>query len=399
MPLRPLTAIEQVRAARLAQASIDFSLFQPTATGLRKSILDATFPVRCFLQEHGLHDYQHQRCGPAFKVMHDALLIHEDTTQRAKASLYRPQTKSGDPRFWFRGLRDIAQPDDIMALTAHNSRLIVFNLTRLDVVSVLNETQSGPLWNVLTAIQTATQSVADELLGKLRALARRGPLPSVMNRRADTAIGRTLESALGIPINSSPMPDYKGIELKSYRRRRASKSTRKTLFAKVPSWKISQFGSSRQIVETFGYPRGQDLKLYCTVSTQQPNSQGLSLSIDARNGLLHEVSDRPEIGAFATWSLHDLRQTLMQKHNETFWVGATVQRIDGREHFCLTEVLHTRNPIGAQFDLLLANGAITVDHLIKKQPSGRVAEKGPLFKISPESLEQLFPPSVRHTLI
>lgn len=35
--------------------------------------------------------------------------------------------------------------------------------------------------------------------------------------QADTAIGRTLETLLGININSSKQPDYKGIELKAFR--------------------------------------------------------------------------------------------------------------------------------------------------------------------------------------
>ena len=43
----------------------------------------------------------------------------------------------------------------------------------------------------------------------------KGFVPSIMNIRADTAVGRTLETALGIPINSAKEPDYRGIELKS----------------------------------------------------------------------------------------------------------------------------------------------------------------------------------------
>ena len=70
------------------------------------------------------------------------------------------------------------------------------------------------------------------------------PIPSMVN--ADTSVGRTLETALGIDINSSKLPDYKGIELKSFR---ANKGNRKNLFAQVPNWKISKFKRSAEIWE------------------------------------------------------------------------------------------------------------------------------------------------------
>ncbi|WP_425466131.1 MvaI/BcnI family restriction endonuclease [Ostreiculturibacter nitratireducens] len=62
------------------------------------------------------------------------------------------------------------------------------------------------------------------------------------------------------------------------------------------------------------------------------------------------------------------------------------------------EVLHTRKPILSQFDLLLEQGEITMDHLLKRTPKGRVSEKGPLFKINAGSLGLLFPPSKSYAL-
>ena len=60
----------------------------------------------------------------------------------------------------------------------------------------------------------------------LNKISAQGPIPALL--QADTAIGRTLETLLGIDINSSKKPDYKGIELKSYRDK---KGNRKNLFA------------------------------------------------------------------------------------------------------------------------------------------------------------------------
>ncbi|MFY0690763.1 MAG: MvaI/BcnI restriction endonuclease family protein [Paracoccaceae bacterium] len=382
---------------------MDITLIQPTRTALGKAIMDATAPVRNYLKETGLHDFETQGRGARTNgVKLGALLISGTDLVETKASLYRPEAKpnkEGDPRIWFYGLPAYAKPDDMLALTEHEGQIAVINLTRVDVARVLDVQQAGPLWDILKDINAEATSVSGELLEKLRRIAAQGYVPSVMAERADTAIGRTLETALGITINSAREPDYKGIELKSYRRRRGSRENRKTLFAQVANWEISKFKSSREILDNFGYCGDDDFRLYCTVSTRTKNSQGLSFAIDERAGLLNEVSDRREIGAFASWSLKDLRQTLSKKHNETFWVSANSKELGGRDHFHFQDVLHTRKPILSQFDILIEQGEITMDHLIKRNSKGRVSEKGPLFKIKSQSLELLFPPSKKYALV
>ena len=399
MPLRPLTETERGRIRRLTAESVDITLVQPTRTGLEKSILDATAPLRNFLRANDIHDYDTQGKGAAeHGVKIDAILMDGHSATRSTASLYRPKTKNGDPRIWFTKLPVYADPDDMVAIAAFNNELVVFNLTKVDIDHLLDEQRSGALWELLTEIDSVATEIAEELLEKLRAIARFGMIESVMDQRADTAIGRTLETALGININSSKEPDYRGIELKSYRRRRGAKENRKTLFAQVPNWKISKFKSSREILDNFGYWRDSDFKLYCTISARASNSQGLSFMIDDKAGVLSEVSDQREIGAFASWYLKDLRDSLLKKHNETFWVSADVTSVGGRDHFSFRDVIHTRKPICSQFDILIEQGEITMDHLIKRNSKGRVSEKGPLFKISSSSLELLFPPSRTYLL-
>lgn len=400
MALRALTDIERGRIKRLTAESVDITLIQPTRTGLEKSILDATGAVRNFLRDRDLHDYDLQGQGASeHGVKLDALLMDEGSMTPSTASLYRPKTKNGDPRIWFTKLPAYADPDDMMAITAHEGRLVVLNLTKVDVDHVLDVKKSGALWELLSEVGSVATEVADELLEKLRRIARGGLVPSVMDARADTAVGRTLETALGIAINSAKEPDYKGIELKSYRRRKGSRENRKTLFAQVPNWGISKFKSSREILDNFGYWREPDFKLYCTVSTRTSNSQGLSFSLDEKAEMLSEVSDQRDIGAFASWRLKDLRVRLADKHNETFWVSADVEEQDGHDHFRFRDVIHTRKPIASQFDILIEQGEITMDHLIKRNAKGRVSEKGPLFKINSSSLELLFPPSKNYDLV
>lgn len=227
----------------------------------------------------------------------------------------------------------------------------------------------------------------------LRNIASEGPIPSMV--AADTSVGRTLETALGIDINSSKKPDYKGIELKSFR---SSRTNRKNLFAQVPDWTLSKFKSSAEILDAFGYQREDDFKLYCTVSAITSNSQGLSLRLDSDIKQLIENSNKPEIGDFVVWTLDKLHGRLKEKHKETFWVEAESTYIDGMEHFQYSFVEHTKKPITSQFDILLDQGIITLDHLIKRNFKGKVVEKGPLFKIKPSGLDLLFPPSEKYNL-
>lgn len=403
MPLRQLTAIERQRMKRLTAESVDITLLQPTWTALDKGYMDATAPVRNYLKENGLHDFELQGRGARENgVKIDAFLVSEQEQIKAPASLYKPKakpTKDGDPRIWFSKLHHHANPDDMLAVTEHDGQLVVINLTQVDVAHVLDVQQSGPLWDVLRDISAEATSIADELLGKLRLIAAGGYVPSIMDERADTAIGRTLEDALGIAMNARREPDYKGIELKSYRRKPKSRENRKQLFAKVPNWEISKFNSMTDVLDAFGYFRDGRDRLNCTVSAANVNSQGLTFKLDEKSGILNEVSTTTDHGAFASWYLSDLRADLEKKHAETFWVGAKVHPIDGREHFEFTDVIHTRKPIGSQFDILVEQGEITMDHMMKRLDSGRAHERGPSFKIGAGSLDLLFPPSKTYALV
>lgn len=205
-----------------------------------------------------------------------------------------------------------------------------------------------------------------------------------------TAVGRSIETALGIEINSSRQPDYKGIELKSGRSELMRTATRATLFACVPDWHLSACKSSEAILERFGYERGPDFKLYCTISTRRANSQGLQLRLDEAARWLREVAVRTPEEDVAIWQMGRLEKRLAEKHRETFWIKADAEtRADG-EWFRLHTITHTRNPNLPQLERLLAEGTVTLDHLIKRTPTGRAHEKGPLFKIERDKITELF---------
>lgn len=367
--------------SELAKRSIDYATFLPTKTGLEKSILDATAPMRSHFKSAQFHDYDSQKQEPSHKVKADAFFVRHNETVKTIVSLYRPKTKNGDPRMWFKGLKDFASPGDLIAIVFYQKNPYLLNLSNIHDLSFFQD--------FLDSI-TEKNTVVEELLNKLKVLAKE---PISFPAKGDTSIGMALESALGIPPNSNKKPDYKGIELKSSRKR---SMTRKNLFAQVPLWEISTLSSSKEILDRYGYQRDQEFKLYCTISSLKPNPQGLQLSLDS-NGDLHEVHTKD--GSIVIWPEKLLQQRLLEKHAETFWIEADSEIKGDKELFYLKTVIHTKSPLKSQLTTLINEGVITVDHLIKRTATGGAKEKGPIFKIKPSCLNLLFPSPIKYNLI
>ena len=281
----------------------------------------------------------------------------------SKASLYRPRTKKGDPRIWFSGLKEYAEPEDIIAITYFDSEFHIFNLTKLDIIGLVNSKIINPFKEFISNINFSKSEISKELLDKLKQISKKGFVKSKVN--SDTGIGRTIESLLGIEMNSSKNPDYKGIELKSSR---DSRKNRKGLFAKVPDWNLSKFKSTSEILDAFGYlDENNNSRLFTTWRGTGKNAQGLILKIDRKDDRLLLNSDRKEINDFLVWELKVLRKTLLTKHKETFWITAESKIENNNEYFHFTDVEHTKNPMTDKFEILVENGAITVDYTMKKR--------------------------------
>ena len=374
---------------QLTKIGVEFSIFEPTMTGLNKSIIDATQSVRTHFELESFHFYWEQRQGPEHKVMHSAYLVSDEGIKGTKASFYRPMTKKGDPRMWFRGLSNFAQAGDQIAIVIRDKQPYLLNMSKVDFEASLKKDRSF-VKEFLLGLRTETADIVLELLSKLRELAK-APFPAM--RIGDTAVGYTLETKLGIIANSSKLPDYKGIELKAGR----GAKTRTTLFAQVADWDTSPCKKSAEILNKYGYERGDDFKLYCTVSTKKENTQGLSFIYDQTKDELQEWYHKTDL--VAVWPANLLRKRLIEKHAETFWVEAKSKFIDGVEHFQLIKVTHTKSPIVSQLIPLIEAGVITMDHLIKRNgKNNRVSEKGPLFKLHKSNLDLLFPEPVVYSL-
>lgn len=391
--MRELNDLEVENLGFLTRFGIQFGLLEPTATGLGKSIMDATADYRSFLLDHGIHDYEVQPQGPEAKRILSASIVNQiGEIIEASCTMYRPRTKGGDPRIWFSRLKQFCSPGDILVSLWSQEKLWVLNASKVNFSRAVRQLHGYRV--LLEPLVGSRESVFEELLERLRDISARGYIPST--RAGDTGVGHLLETMLGIQANSSKAPDYKGVEIKSTR---AGSTTRsQTLFAKVPNWAISELKSSREMLANFGYQRGDDFKLYCTVSSKNVNSQGLRLEVNEKEGLLHEISTKPEYPRPVSWRLQDLKQELAEKHADTFWVKASSRKEGGVESIHFHSVTQTTKPILQQMGPMLAAGSITVDHLIFRKGQ-RVSERGPLFKISKKHLDDLFPRPLFHDLM
>jgi len=381
------------RAAIFAEAVPDSVVIRLTETMIAKSIIDASAPTREVLERTGIHNFSLQEQGIGAKCLLPLVLVNPArqgaTVKETKVSLYRPQTKEGDPRLWIYGIPTVAQAGDLVALgVGAGGRLIAANLSSaigpegdLSLVEALADFGLAEPGDVNPSLE--------RLVSALRGLAVSGPIRAVTS--GDTAVGATMEAALGIPINSSKLPDWEGrIELKFSRPR---PTQRKNLFAQVPDWEHSPIKSSKGLLEAFGYMRDGKRRLYCTVASGRANSQGIYLSTQQDIGWVSQLSMSPEWPLAVVWELALLEERLATKHRETCWVICDTSLIGGVEHFSPVEVLYTSRPRVDLLGQMIEAGDVTVDYLIKEIASGAAKDKGYLWKVSSAGHSLLLPNS------
>lgn len=114
------------------------------------------------------------------------------------------------------------------------------------------------------------------------------------------------------------------------------------------------------------------------------------LEIEDAKRLLLEVYMYSSKSPVVIWEMETLENRLIEKHKETFWIKAKSIKRNGTEFFELASITHTKNPNILQFERLVREKLISLDHLIKRKPTGVAAEKGPLFRIESFAIPQLF---------
>ena len=389
--LSNIDVLEVIRAfsSNERAANLDVSFLVPTINSLEKSIMDATKEVRLHFKKVQIHHYDEQAQGPEHKVILPALIFSKGEVIESKCSLYRPNTKQGDPRIWFAGLKIYAEPTDLLALVQLNKGVAVINCSQSNLGHLL-DLQNKSFWSEIKQPKVQLQPVAVELLGKLIDISSKGYIPTL--RSGDTGVGYTLETLLGIAANSSKSPDYGGIELKSSRNR-GGRANKITMFSKTPNWFMSRLKHSKEILSERGYYNEikSRRQLYHTISSLGPNSLGLVLNLE--NELLHQnYVDAKLTQHDVLWEMDELCNSLSEKHKETFWISADTQGKGASEKFHYKNVNYTAEPDLLKMRLLIEAGAITVDYTISEKPNGSVRDKGYLFKIAKKNIELLFKP-------
>lgn len=389
--MRPFNEFEQKNLKFLVNHNVKFTQVEVTATGLKKSILDSTVPMRAYFLEHGIHNYEEQEQGQEHKATYRAIILTDTEKKETKITFYRPNTKKGDPRMWIYGLGSYTDGSEIHVLFKFEEALCSVNITKVDIEKCYNSPIITPLQEIIKAIYIEGNVVSEELLGRFRSVKDQWFESEVA---ADTGIGRTIESFLGISMNSDKTPDYKGIELKSHRDKRRSKKN--VLFTQTPNWDISELKSGKQIVEKYGYYTEDGKKTYQnTVQCTPPNSQFLFLNVNQNDELLELQARIKRLEDVAAWRLMQLHQRLLTKHHETFWIEVENEKHDGKEYFRYKQIEHTKNPNVGQFDVLIEQNIITVDLLLCR-PSGHGDTYS--FKIKKKGMPLLFPESVIYNL-
>ena len=389
--MRPFNEFEQNNLKFLVNHNVKFTQVEVTSTGLKKYILDSTVPMRTYFLENNIHNYEEQEQGQEYKVTRRAIILTDTEKKETNVKFYRPNTKKGDPRMWICGLGSYSKGCDIFVLFKFEDALCSVNITKVDIEKCFKSSIITPLQEIIKSIYIEENVVSEELLGRFRSVKDKWFESEVV---ADTGIGRTIESFLGISMNSDKTPDYKGIELKSHRDKRRSRKN--VLFTQTPNWDISELKSGKKIVEKYGYYTEDGKKTYQnTVQCSPPNSQFLFLNVNHEDELLELQARIKRQEDVAAWRLMQLHQRLLTKHHETFWIEVENDKDDGKEYFRYKQIEHTKNPNVGQFDVLIEQNIITVDLLLCR-PSGHGDTYS--FKIKKKGMPLLFPMDVFRAL-
>jgi hypothetical protein len=384
-----ISVIDTLRLFKSAQVPVCF--LAPTKTGIEKSIMDATKSVRDFLQERDIHNFSTQMQGTISKVLVPTLLVSGGEFVDTKTSLYRPETKSGDPRIWVYKLGEYVEPGDLLAITVNKEKLVVVNCSKSNLHQLVNRSHANFSDLFLDTI-VGLSSDASELLTMMRSIGNQGYVTTL--RPGDTGVGYTLETLLGIAANSSKAPDFRGIEIKSGRSR-SQRSGRTTVFSQVPNWNMSRLKGSKDILYTRGryHEIKQRMQLFHEFSVSKTNSYNMKLDIDFSQSLLHQVYvENGSAIIDVSWELDVLKKRLSEKHKETFWVSAETRGKSGNEdeEFFYSSVKHTGAADVSMFPTLLETGVVTLDYTIKEVKPGTAKDQGYLFKIASKNLDLLF---------
>lgn len=122
----------------ISESGFDHAFIVPTENGLNKAILDAHDSLRFFLEKSGLHFFDKQEKGSDNKIVLDCYFAHLNSFEKTSISLYRPETKLGDPRLWIYDLKKYSEPNNLIAIVYINKIIFIINVSKVNLNTVIS---------------------------------------------------------------------------------------------------------------------------------------------------------------------------------------------------------------------------------------------------------------------
>lgn len=376
--------IESINNYYFSKKGIDRGDLWTSPQEFRESTTKASWSTQYLFRAHNIHDFNEQKAGIEHKIIKTAFLVGTKLEETLIA-LYRDPI-SGTPKIGIADLQKFSGSGNELAVAVYRQQIFFFNFSRYNYSLLLEP--KGALADILQLAYFAQSPVclsdeAKELLNLLKPCATIPFInPNQSGKSHSKDVGIAVETYLGIKSNSSTNPDYKGIELKAGRNRGHGGTNRKTLFCKVPKWKLGSIKSSREFASLVGYMTrdtnklkqmgangiyGKELKT--TSSCKSTNNQFLRLKVDETKDMVIEawyptlpLAPNTKKGDLLFWEGKTLREVLQKKHPETFWIYVNPVNVKGSEHFLITKILYTHSPVTARFLSLIEQGIVTLDH-------------------------------------
>lgn len=218
------------------------------------------------------------------------------------------------------------------------------------------------------------------------------------NRKNNTGVGKTFEDYVGVVENNIDEPDLYGYEIKSHR---AESLSYVTLFTKSPSYPK---GANSILRDKFGsnYNDKPLKELHTSIFANSYNSYDNRLSFKLINDRENEkiyigvfnLNDKELIDCSVYYSYNDIRNVLIQKLKDLFYVSAERKYDDNIEYFYFHKAEIYSEPSFEKFLQMLDNGDIMYDIRIGSYGSGKnygkAHDHGSGFRIKEAKIKELY---------
>ena len=224
-------------------------------------------------------------------------------------------------------------------------------------------------------------------------------LPKIKNkgyiktlRNADTGIGKTLETELGIDENNNPKGDLifngKIVELKAQRKNTSSNIT---LFTFEPRYKKY---SDAELLKKCGY-KDKDGRtgLKITMKVGMVNSQGFTLKVDEKDKKINIVKvDKGKEEIIWSYTFKEIQDKLDKKlaNNLLIVLADSEKRADGFEYFNYNESYLLTRLSAERFAKLIDEGKMVVEFRMHLKPSGAARNHGTGFRLNEKYMAGLY---------